>query len=148
MFVVAAAFAMLLYSAASAMAAPATCAVVEIAEVAAPGSADARELMSMDGTAIAVSRHALVSTADIAAARPALAEGHDVLEIDLSPSSAATLRAFSAAHVGTRLAFVVNGQVRNVARILDPIMGQGLIIDPVSPAEAAALAGCLHGGVH
>jgi preprotein translocase subunit SecD len=128
----------------SAAAAAPACPTLEITEIAAPSDAHARRLQTADGDVFFIHAHALATTQDVIAARPATAEGHAVLEIDLSPTSAAALRAFTAAHVGSRLAFIVNDRVRNVVRVLDPLRGEGLIIDPVAPAEAQALARCMH----
>jgi preprotein translocase subunit SecD len=122
----------------------AACPAIEIAEIAAPDSPGARQFHTQDGALIHVSPDSLVTTSDIADARPAMAEGHEVLEIDLDAASAAAFQEFTASHVGTRLAFVVDHRVRRVARILDPISGQGLIIDPVTASEAAELIRCVH----
>jgi len=94
----------------------------------------------MDQTTVRVSDQPLVTTRDISAARAGTAEGSPVLEIDLREAPAARLREFSAEHVGVRLAFIVNGHVRMIVRILDPILGSGFIIDPVTRVEADALA--------
>jgi preprotein translocase subunit SecD len=121
-----------------------SCPTIEIAEIVAADAHGARQFHATDGAAVSVSADSLVTTADIADVRPATAEGHQVLEIDLGASSAAALRAFSASHVGTRVAFIVNHSVRRMARILDPISGEGLIIDPVTASEAGELVGCVH----
>jgi preprotein translocase subunit SecD len=74
------------------------------------------------------------------------AEGRDVLELDLDEPAAARLRSYTAGHVGTQLAFAVDGRVRQVMRVLDPIVGNGLIVDPGDPQEVASLAHALRDG--
>jgi hypothetical protein len=47
---------------------------------------------------------------------------------------------------GAQLAFVVDGRMRQVMRVLDPIVGNGLIVDTGDPSEVAALAHALGAG--
>ena len=98
------------------------------------------------GLAVAVLDPPIVTTKDAASARLGKAEGRDVLEVDLKEEAAARLRAYSASHVGAQLAFVVDGRVRQVGRVLDPIVGTGIIVDPGDSNEAAALVSSLRDG--
>jgi len=116
------------------------CTSIEVVELAPENAITGRLFPTMDRTMVRVSDQPLITTRDISAARAGTAEGSPVLEIDLREAPAARLREFSAEHVGVRLAFIVNGHVRKVARILDPILGSGFIIDPVTRVEADALA--------
>jgi preprotein translocase subunit SecD len=116
------------------------CTSIEVVELAPENAITGRLFPTMDQTMVRVSDQPLATTRDISAARAGTAEGSPVLEIDLHEAPAARLREFSAEHVGVNLAFIVNGRVRKVVRILDPILGSGFIIDPVTRFEADALA--------
>lgn len=118
------------------------CPSVVIAEVA-PSSAAGEPVPAANGAVVYVVAPPIVTTKDLVGARLAKAEGRDVLEIDLDEPAAARLRAYSASHVGAQLAFTVDGRVRQVGRVLDPIVGSGLIVDPGDSNEAAALASSL-----
>lgn len=125
--------------------AAAVCPSIEIAEVAGSPSAG-KSLPAANGATVAVLDPPIVTTKDTADARLGKAEGRDVLEIDLEEEASARLRAYSASHVGARLAFVVDGRVRQVGRVLDPIVGKGIIIDPGDSKESAALVSALRDG--
>ena len=116
------------------------CTSIEVVELAPENAITGRLFPTMDQTMVRVSDQSLVTTRDISEARAGTAEGSPVLEIDLREAPAARLREFSAQHVGVNLAFIVNGHVRKVVRLLDPIGGSGFIIDPVTRVEADALA--------
>jgi len=118
------------------------CPSIVIAEVAALPSVG-EPLPAANGATVSVLSPPIVTTNDVVGERLGRAEGRDVLEIDLGSEAAARLRAYSASHVGAQLAFVVDGRVRQVLRVLDPIAGAGLIVDPGDPTEVAALASSL-----
>lgn len=121
------------------------CPSIAIAEVA--GSAGAgNSLRSADGRVVSVLDPPLLTTRDVAGARLGQAEGREVLELDLDQEAAARLRSYSANHVGAQLAFVLDGRVRQVMRVLDPIVGNGLMVDPGDPDEVTALAHALGDG--
>ncbi len=125
-------------------AAPA-CPSIAIAEVA--GSAGTgKPLRAADGRVVSVLDPPLLTTRDVAGARPGQAEGRSVLELDLDREAAARLRSYTASHVGAQVAFVVDGRVRQVMRVLDPIVGNGLMVNPGDPDEVAALAHALGDG--
>jgi preprotein translocase subunit SecD len=111
-------------------------AIVEIASSAEAG----KPLPTVDGRTISVLDPPVVATPDVAGARLGQADGRQVLELDLDPEAAARLRSYSASHVGTQLAFVIDGRVRQVMRVLDPIVANGLMVDPGDPEEVVALA--------
>lgn len=115
--------------------------LIEIATVAQSTDSTARSFPAADGAVVRVVNTPLVALADIKDARVGDAEGEKVLEISLKPSPAARVRAYSAGHVGnTQMAFIVNGEVRKVVKILDPIEGDGIIVGPMSEAEGKAIA--------
>jgi len=123
----------------------AVCPSIAVAELAgSPGTGN--PLPTSGGGVVSVLDPAIVATPDIAGARLGQAEGRQVLELDLDQGAAARLRSFTAKHVGARLAFVVDGRVRQVLRVLDPIVGNGLMVDPGDPDEVAALARALGDG--
>jgi preprotein translocase subunit SecD len=123
----------------------AVCPTLAVAELArTPGTGNS--LPTSDGGVVSVLDPAILATRDIAGARLGQAEGRPVLELDLDQEAAARLRSFTANHAGVQLAFVVDGQVRQVMRVLDPIVGNGLIVDPGDPGEVAALARALGDG--
>ena len=117
----------------------AACASIEVFAVLPEGARGGRQLPAMDGARVRVFDAPLVTTQDILVARPGTAEGSPDLEIDLLPAPAARVRAFTTEHVGDKLAFVVNHQVRSVVRVLDPIHGDGFMIEPFPSVEADAL---------
>jgi hypothetical protein len=125
-------------------AAPA-CPSLAIAQVtASPGSG--KQLPAVDGGVVSVLDPPLVANRDLSGARVGQAEGRQVLELGLEQDAAARLRSYTADHVGAQLAFVVDGRVRQVMRVLDPIVGDGLMVDPGDPDEVTALAHALGGG--
>jgi preprotein translocase subunit SecD len=117
-------------------------AVAELASSPATGS----PLSTSDGRVVSVLDPPILATRDVAGARLGEAEGRQVLELHLEQEGAARLRAYTASHVGTQLAFVVDGRVLQVMRVLDPILGNGLMVDPGDPKELAALAHALGDG--
>lgn len=105
-----------------------------------------KTLPAADGTFVSVLDPPIVTTVDVAGARLGEAEGRAVLELELDEQGAARLRAYTASHVGAQLAFGIDGRVRHVGRILDPIVGAGVMIDPGDSNEAAALVSALRDG--
>ena len=125
-------------------AAPA-CPSLAIAQVtASPGSG--KQLPAVDGGVVSVLDPPLVANRDLSGARVGQAEGRQVLELGLEQEAAARLRSYTADHVGGQLAFAVDGRVRQVMRVLDPIVGNGLVVDPGDPDEATELAHALGDG--
>jgi preprotein translocase subunit SecD len=125
-------------------AAPA-CPSLAVAELAV-STGTGKPLPTPDGRAVSVLDPPVLATRDVAGARLGEAEGRQVLELELEQEGAARLRAYTASHVGSQLAFVVDGRVRQVMRVLDPIVGKGLMVDPGDPTEIAALAHALGDG--
>ena len=118
------------------------CPTIAVAELAgSPGTGT--PLPASGGRVVAVLDPAIVGPSDVVGARLGQAEGRQVLELELDQEAAAQLRSYTASHVGAQLAFVVDGHVRQVMRVLDPIVGNGLMVDPGDPAEVAALARAL-----
>jgi len=121
------------------------CPSVVIAQVADAASAG-KAVPRLGGGTVSVLDPPIVSTRDVAAARLGKAEGRDVIEIDLTEPAAARLRAYSETHVGKQLAFIIDDRVRKVLRLLDPIAGTGIIVDPADSNEASALLSSLGDG--
>ena len=121
------------------------CPSIAVAELAVSPETGKR-LPTANGRVVSVLDPPLLTTRDVVGARLGQAEGRDVLELDLDPAAAARLRSYTAGHVGAPLAFVVDGRVRQVMRVLDPILGNGLIVDPGDPKEVTALAQALGDG--
>ena len=68
------------------------------------------------------------------------AEGQDGLGFYVSPAAGERLRAFTTAHVGARLAFVIDNRVRMVSKILDPLKGDAFWLSPFPIAEGTAFS--------
>jgi preprotein translocase subunit SecD len=121
------------------------CPSIAIAEVAA-SSGPAKQLPTTGGAVISVLEPLILTSHDVVGAKVGQAEGRDVLELQLDQEAAARLRSYTADHVGAQLALAVDGRVRQVMRVLDPVVGDGLIVDPGNPDEVATLTHALGDG--
>jgi preprotein translocase subunit SecD len=118
------------------------CPTVEIATLASAGEVGARPIPGSDG-AVDVS-HSLITTGDIRLASPAVADGQPVLILNFKPAAAGAFRAYTAAHVGDSIVFIVDGKVVKVARIFEPIVGDGIQVGPLTADDAKPLATALN----
>ncbi len=119
----------------------ARCQIFEIAVVDDRGE---RAVPQEDGGVVRVDRPSLLTTADFTGANVSLTDGQIVLNIDLSREAGARIQTFSEKHVGVRLAFIVDDRAIKVARILDPIHKDGILMGPFERSEADALAASIN----
>ncbi len=116
------------------------CPTMEVGIVADNPTQSARQVSSSEGEVISLSEQPLLTMDDFTDANVSLTEGQIVLNVSMSTESAKRVQTFTASHVGTRMAFLVNGRVINSPKILDPITGKGFLIGPFSRDEAQKLA--------
>jgi len=120
------------------------CPTMEVLHVVTKSESSSRAVRS--GAAIIyVEEHPLLNFGDFTSANVSVTEGQIVLNVALTGESAKRLQTFTASHVGDRMAYVVNGRVVKVPKILDPITGTGFLIGPFPPAEGQALADAING---
>jgi len=119
---------------------PAVCPTIEIAPIASLGAAASRTFPGPDGKAVAVERVSLVTGRDITKAETSYAEGAWGLGLKFSAAAVDRLRAYTTAHVGDQVAFIVQGKAKMVVKILDPNMGDGAWISPFDKPEGDKLA--------
>lgn len=117
----------------------AACPTMEVSIVADKPAPSTRQI-SAEGEIISLTEKPLLTMGDFTDANVSLTEGQIVLNVGLSDESAKRVQKFTASHVGTRMAFLVNGRVINSPKILDPITGKGFLIGPFSRDEAQKLA--------
>ena len=113
---------------------------MEVSIVADKSMHSIRHISSPEGELLSLSEKPLLTIDDFTEANVSMTEGQIVLNVSMSAESAKRVQAFTASHVGTRIAFLVNGQVINTPKILDPITGRGFLVGPFSRDEAQKLA--------
>jgi preprotein translocase subunit SecD len=116
------------------------CPAMDVSIVAGKTVHSNRHIASPDGTLIPLTDKPLLTIGDFTDANVSVTEGQIVLNVSMSTESAARVHTFTANHVGTTMAFVVDGRVINTPKILDPITGKGFLIGPFSRDEAQKLA--------
>lgn len=99
-----------------------------------------RTITEPDGKVLHLKAAALLTLADFTGANVTLTENQIVLNVNLAPDGAQRIRRFSKANVGTRIAFIADGEVIKTAKILDPIQFDGFLVGPLEQAKAEALA--------
>ncbi len=117
-----------------------TCPTMEVSVVADKPTDSIRHISSPNGELISLTEKPLLTIDDFTDANVSVTEGQIVLNVSMSNESARRVHEFTADHVGTRIAFLVNGRVINMPKILDPITGKGFLIGPFSRDEARKLA--------
>lgn len=90
----------------------------------------------------------LLTMADFTGANVTVTENQIVLNVNLGRDGAARLQDFSKTHVGTRIAFIADGEVIKTAKILDPITADGFLVGPLDRAKADALADAINQNAH
>ena len=120
------------------------CPTIEVSIVADKSIQSARQISSPEGEIISLIGRPLLTMDDFTDANVSLTEGQTVLNVSMSTESAKRVQSFTANHVGTRIAFLVNGRVINTPKILDPITGKGFLIGPFSRDEAQKLANSIN----
>ena len=113
---------------------------MEVSIVADKSTHSTRHISSPEGELLSLTEKPLLTIDDFTDANVSVTEGQIVLNVSMSAESAKRVQAFTASHVGTKIAFLVNGRVINTPKILDPITGKGFLIGPFSRVEAQKLA--------
>ncbi len=121
-----------------------TCPSMQVHQVVGKSESSARAVRS-EAAILYVDKHPLLTFNDFTSANVSLTEGQIVLNVNLTRESAKRIQAFTASHTGQRLAYIVNGRVVKVPKILDPITGTGFLIGPFPQAEGQALADAING---
>jgi preprotein translocase subunit SecD len=116
------------------------CQTMEVSIVAGKGAQSSRHGSAPDGTRIPLTGTPLLTIGDFTDANVSVTQSQVVLNVSMSTEAAERVHTFTATHVGTRLAFLVNGRVINTPKILDPITGKGFLIGPFSQSEAQTLS--------
>ena len=127
----------------------AACPTIEVSAIAEVQSESTGPVALNDSTNIPLTGTPLVTSADITGARATLTEGQWVLNLDVTEEGARRVQVFSKQNVGRTMAFLVDGKVHRMPRILDPIMGNGFLIGGFERADAERVAtainrGCKH----
>lgn len=118
----------------------AACPSIEVSVVADAPSDSNRTAILNDSTKIPLTRTPLVTSDDITGANASLTEGQWVVNIDVTDQSAKRVQSFSKENVGRTMAFLVNGKIHSMPRILDSITGKGFLIGGFERADAERLA--------
>ncbi len=103
-----------------------------------------RTITGPSGKVLHLEAAPLVTIADFTGANVSLTENQIVLNISLDRDGGGRLRQFSKDHVGTTIAFIVDGDVIKAARILDPIQFDGFLVGPLERPKAEALADAIN----
>ncbi len=116
------------------------CPSMEVSSVTDKSAQSPRQILSPAGETLWLTQKPLLNMSDFTGANVTLTEGQIVLNVNLTPESAKRIQEFSTNHVGTKLAFLIDGHVINTPTILDPIKGNGILIAPFTREEAQKLA--------
>ncbi|MCU1336752.1 MAG: preprotein translocase subunit SecD [Bryobacterales bacterium] len=120
------------------------CPTMLVTTTAVQATSSTRDVVSSDGTVVHVTRDPSLTFNDFTNANVTLTEGHFVLNIGLTPSSAKRWADFTAENVGRAVAFIVGDKVVRKPTIKDPITGSSFLIGPFSRAEGQKLAGSIN----
>lgn len=82
----------------------------------------------------------LLTLGDFTDAKVLATAGQTELSVTMSAESAKRVQEFTATHVGTKIAMILNGRVVSTPTIVDPITGRGFQIGPMSREEAQRVA--------
>jgi preprotein translocase subunit SecD len=130
-----------LFSSAYASASPKPgCPRIELTAVLGPAHAGDRQVQSEDGSELRLAPSNLVDPADVTDANVTITEGRPVLNLTFKSEAAARVRTFTSANLGKLVAVLVDGKSYRTLKVLDPIIGDGILIGPVSKPDAEALA--------
>jgi preprotein translocase subunit SecD len=125
----------------------ATCPSMEVTYVVDSSSRSARVFQTESGP-VYTNREPLLTLDDFTSANVSLTEGQIVLNVNLTERSGQRIQAFTRKHVGDHLAYVVNGRVVRIPKILDPVTGRGFLIGPFPKSEGQQLADAINGKAH
>ena len=117
-----------------------TCPAIEVSVVADTPGNSTRSVALPDGRRVTLTQEPLVTSADVTGANASLTEGQYVLNVDVTPAAAKRVQSFSEKNVGRTLAFLVDGHVLRMPRLLDPITQNGFLIGAFERSEAERLA--------
>jgi preprotein translocase subunit SecD len=117
-----------------------TCPTIEVSIVADKPDDSTRRMTTDDGRRISLNEKPLLTIADFTDANVSLTEGQIVLNVSMTTGGAKRIQTFTANNVGKQIAFLVNGRLIRIARILDPITGKAFMLSPFARDEAEKLA--------
>ncbi len=121
-----------------------TCPTMEVSVVADKPEGSMRRITSDDGRLVSLNEKPLLTISDFTHASVSLTEGQIVLNVSTTPAGAKRIQTFTANNVGKQIAFLVNGRLIRIARILDPITGKGFMLSPFVRDEAEKLADAIN----
>ena len=116
------------------------CPTMEVSIVADKPGDSARSVPSGDGNLVPLTGKPLLTIGDFTDANVSLTEGQIVLNVNTTTDGAKRIQTFTANNVGKQIAFVVNGRLLRMPRILDPITGKSFMLSPFTRDEAEKLA--------
>jgi preprotein translocase subunit SecD len=117
-----------------------TCPTMEVSVVAEKSGDSARTIRSSDGRLVSLTDKPLLTIGDFTDANVSLTEAQIVLNVSMTADGAKRIQTFTAKNVGKQIAFLVNGRLLKMARILDPITGKSFMLSPFARDEAQKLA--------
>lgn len=103
-----------------------------------------RTIAEPNGKVLHLKAAPLLTMRDFTGANVTLTENQIVLNVDLDRDGAQRIRQFSKNNVGTKIAFIADGEVIKTAKILDPIQFDGFLVGPLERAKADALADAIN----
>jgi preprotein translocase subunit SecD len=116
------------------------CPTMEVSVVAEKSGDSVRTIRSSDGRLVSLTDKPLLTIGDFTDANVSLTEGQIVLNVSVTSNGAKRIQTFTANNVGKQIAFLVNGRLLKMARILDPITGKSFMLSPFVRDEAQTLA--------
>jgi len=116
-----------------------TCPTMEVIVADTAGDAT-RSISAGDGKLVPLTRTPLLTIGDFTDANVSLTEGQTALNVNMTSDAAKRIRTFTANNVGKQIAFLVNGRLLKIAKILDPITGKSFMLSPFVRDEAEKLA--------
>jgi preprotein translocase subunit SecD len=122
------------------------CPAIEMSAVADTPTDSTRVVTVNDTTTILISRAPLVATADITGAAASQQDGEGVLNFTVTDDAAKRVHEFTRQHVGTRMAFLVDGKVYGTPRIAAAINGNGYQIGGLDRTDAERAATAISNG--
>jgi preprotein translocase subunit SecD len=120
------------------------CPTMEVSIVADKPGDSTRSMASADGRLIFLTEKPLLTIGDFTDANVSLTEGQIVLNVTTTTDGAKRIQTFTEKNVGKQMAFIVNGRLIKLARILDPITGRTFMLSPFVRDEAEKLASSIN----
>ena len=116
----------------------ALCQKLEVVAVTPTGQGAVR-LLGPQGS-LEIEAKPLVAAGEVTGAEAGVAGGDNVLRVAFTPEAAKRLQAWTGAHVGARVAILLDGEVLRVAPVSGPIGGGGLQLGGMDRNQAQSLA--------